>query len=171
MQEISELSKEYGFRVIEDASHALGGNYKNKKVGSCEFSDMAIFSFHPVKMITTGEGGAITTNDPNLDEKVSLLRTHGITKDAKKFEKEPHGDWYYEQKVLGYNYRLTDMQAALGISQLKRLDKLISRRKEIARFYLDNLKEMVLPFQHHDTNSSWHYLSFKLKTEKKFMKI
>tara|TARA_B100001057_G_scaffold501248_1_gene622470 strand:- start:4587 stop:5699 length:1113 start_codon:yes stop_codon:yes gene_type:complete len=170
MQEISELSKEYGFKVIEDASHALGGDYKNKKVGSCEFSDMAIFSFHPVKMITTGEGGAITTNDPKLDEKVALLRTHGITKDVKKFENETHGDWYYEQKVLGYNYRLTDMQAALGVSQLKRLDKFVARRREIASFYLDHLKDLVLPFQHQDTNSSWHLFVIQTENRKKVYK-
>lgn len=156
MKKIWSLSQEYGFKVIEDASHALGGKYLNKQVGSCEYSHMAIFSFHPVKMITTGEGGAITTNDQELDYRLSLLRTHGITKDASKFRNESHGAWYYEQQSLGYNYRLTDIQAALGLSQLKRLDSFVKRRKEIADFYQNNLKNVSLPYQHADTKSSWH---------------
>ena len=156
MRSIWELSQKYGFKVIEDASHALGGEYLNKKVGNCAFSHMSIFSFHPVKMITTGEGGAITTNDQDLDYRLSLLRTHGITKDATKFVNESHGAWYYEQQELGYNYRLTDIQAALGISQLKRLDSFVARRKEIANFYTNNIKNISLPYQHSDTGSSWH---------------
>ena len=114
------LKKKFNFKVIEDSSHALGGSYLGKKIGNCEYSHMSVFSFHPVKMITTGEGGAITTNSKTLDDKVSLLRTHGITKEDKKFHNKPHGSWYYEQQVLGFNYRLTEIQAALGISQLKR---------------------------------------------------
>ena len=156
MKKIWSLSQEYGFKVIEDASHALGGKYLNQPVGSCEYSHMAIFSFHPVKMITTGEGGAITTNDQELDNKLSLLRTHGITKDASQFKNESHGAWYYEQQALGYNYRLTDIQAALGLSQLKRLDSFVKRRKEIADFYQNNLKNVSLPYQHPDIQSSWH---------------
>ncbi len=163
MKKIWSLSKEYGFKVIEDASHALGGKYLNQPVGSCEYSHMSIFSFHPVKMITTGEGGAITTNDQELDNKLSLLRTHGITKDASQFKNESHGAWYYEQQALGYNYRLTDIQAALGISQLKRLDSFIERRKEIADFYQNNLKNVSLPYQHPDVHSSWHLFVIKVK--------
>ena len=163
MKDIWQLSKEYGFKVIEDASHALGGEYLGQKVGSCQYSHMSLFSFHPVKMITTGEGGAITTNDKDLDDRIVLLRSHGITKDNNQFQNESHGKWYYEQQALGYNYRLTDIQAALGISQLKRLDSFVSKRRKIARYYLDNLKEVVTPFQHPDTNSSWHLFVIQTK--------
>jgi UDP-4-amino-4,6-dideoxy-N-acetyl-beta-L-altrosamine transaminase len=165
MEEIWQLAQEYGFKVIEDACHALGGEYKNKKVGCCEYSDMAIFSFHPVKMITTGEGGAIMTNNKQLDEEIELLRSHGITKDVSKFDNESDGDWYYEQQALGFNYRLTDIQAALGISQLKRLDDFVDRRREIAMRYLSELKSIDLPYQHSDTRSSWHL--FVIKTDKR----
>lgn len=156
MKDIWELSKEYGFKVIEDASHALGGEYLNFKVGSCRYSDMTVFSFHPVKMITTGEGGAVLTNNKDLNDKVTLLLNHGITKDASQFNNESDGEWYYEQQVLGFNYRLTDIQAALGISQLKRLDNFVKKRREIARRYLNELEGIKLPYQHPDTNSSWH---------------
>jgi len=163
MKAIWKLSKEYGFNVIEDASHALGGEYLNNKVGNCEYSDMAVFSFHPVKMITTGEGGAIMTNNEKLNEKIELLRSHGITKDATKFDNQSDGDWYYEQRALGFNYRLTDIQAALGISQLKRLDSFVARRREIVKQYFDKLDNSVLPYQHPDANSSWHL--FVIQTE------
>ena len=163
MKAIWKLSKEYGFKVIEDASHALGGEYLNNKVGNCEYSDMAVFSFHPVKMITTGEGGAITTNNKKLNEKIELLRSHGIAKDATKFDNQSDGDWYYEQRALGFNYRLTDIQAALGISQLKRLDSFVARRREIVKQYFDKLDNSMLPYQHPDSNSSWHL--FVIQTE------
>ena len=163
MKAIWKLSKEYGFKVIEDACHALGGEYLNNKVGNCEYSDMAVFSFHPVKMITTGEGGAITTNNEKLNEKIELLRSHGIAKDATKFDNQSDGDWYYEQRALGFNYRLTDIQAALGISQLKRLDSFVARRREIVKQYFDKLDNSLLPYQHPDTNSSWHL--FVIQTE------
>ena len=167
MKDIWRLSKEYGFKVIEDASHALGGEYLDKKVGSCEYSDMTIFSFHPVKMITTGEGGAIATNNKQLDEKVTMLRSHGITKDPLKFKNKSDGDWYYEQQVLGFNYRLTDIQAALGISQLKRLDSFVSKRREIAKQYFDELNDRMLPYQHPDTKSSWHLFVIRLEKRRK----
>ena len=170
MKAIWKLSKEYGFKVIEDASHALGGEYLNNKVGNCEYSDMAVFSFHPVKMITTGEGGAITTNNEKLNEKIELLRSHGITKDATKFDNQSDGDWYYEQQALGFNYRLTDIQAALGISQLKRLDSFVSRRREIVKQYFDKLDNSVLPYQHPDTNSSWHLFVIKINNRKEIFK-
>jgi UDP-4-amino-4,6-dideoxy-N-acetyl-beta-L-altrosamine transaminase len=166
MKDIWILSKEYGFKVIEDASHALGGEYQDKKIGCCEYSDMTVFSFHPVKMITTGEGGAIMTNNRDLEEKIALLRTHGITKNSKNFKNVSDGDWYYEQQALGFNYRMTDIQAALGISQLKRLDSFVEKRRKIARCYLSELKELILPYQHPDTNSSWHLFVVKIKDRK-----
>ncbi len=166
MKEIWALSKEYGFKIVEDACHALGGEYLSKKVGSCEYSDMAVFSFHPVKMITTGEGGAIMTNDKGLDDKIALLRSHGITKDVSQFKNESDGDWYYEQQALGFNYRLTDIQAALGISQLKRLDSFVVKRREIAKRYLSELQDITLPYQHPDTNSSWHLFVIQVKNRK-----
>jgi len=149
LERIKKLSDEYGFKIIEDASHAIGGAYKNKKIGNCEFSDICVFSFHPVKIITTGEGGMAVTNDAKLAEKMAQLRTHGIVKkDA----------WLYEQTELGYNYRLTDIQAALGTSQLHRLDKFITRRREIAQKYDAELAALPLqtPFQHPDCRSSYH---------------
>jgi UDP-4-amino-4,6-dideoxy-N-acetyl-beta-L-altrosamine transaminase len=166
MKGIWELSKEYGFKVIEDACHALGGEYLDKKVGCCEYSDMAVFSFHPVKMITTGEGGAIMTNNKQLDEKIALLRSHGITKNSKKFKNNNDGDWYYEQQALGFNYRLTDIQAALGISQLKRLDSFVEKRQAIAQRYFAELDNKSLPFQHPDTKSSWHLFVIKIDNRK-----
>jgi len=166
MKQIWALSKEYGFYVIEDASHALGGEYLEKKIGSCEYSHMAVFSFHPVKMITTGEGGAVLTNDQELNAKIQLLRSHGITKDVDQFKNQADGDWYYEQQQLGFNYRLTDIQAALGISQLKKLDSFVARRREIAHRYLSKLNNITLPFQHKDTNSSWHLFVIQVKDRK-----
>ena len=129
MKSIYDLSKQYKFKIIEDASHAIGAEYKNKKVGSCEYSDISVFSFHPVKIITTGEGGLACTNNKNIAKKLNILRSHGITRDRDFMENEPHGDWYYEQLDLGLNYRITDIQAALGISQLKRLDQFIQKKK------------------------------------------
>jgi UDP-4-amino-4,6-dideoxy-N-acetyl-beta-L-altrosamine transaminase len=166
MKDIWALSKEYGFKVIEDACHALGSEYLDKKVGCCEYSDMTVFSFHPVKMITTGEGGAIMTNNKQLEEKIALLRSHGISKNSKDFKNDSDGDWYYEQQVLGFNYRLTDIQAALGISQLKRLDSFVEKRREIAKRYLNELKNVTLPYQHPDANSSWHLFVVKIKDRK-----
>lgn len=163
MKDIWALSKEYDFRVIEDACHALGGEYLDKKVGNCEYSDMTVFSFHPVKMITTGEGGAIMTNNKVLDDKVTLLRSHGITKDVDQFENESDNDWYYEQQSLGFNYRLTDIQATLGISQLKRLDEFVEKRRKIAKRYLTELKNVMLPYQHPDAKSSWHLFVVQVK--------
>jgi len=170
MKEIWKLAKKYGFKVIEDASHAIGGEYLGKKIGGCDYSHMAVFSFHPVKMITTGEGGAIMTNDKKLDERVELFRSHGITKNLTQFNNKSDGDWYYEQQALGFNYRLTDIQAALGISQLKRLDSFVEKRREIARHYLTELKNITLPYQHPDTNSSWHLFVVKIKDRNEIYK-
>ncbi len=152
MVRIKKLADVYGFKIIEDAAHAIGGEYKGKKIGACEFSDICVFSFHPVKIITTAEGGMAITNDAELAKKMQLLRSHGITREIEG-EK-----WEYEQQDLGFNYRMTDLQAALGTSQLKRIDKFIARRREIVRRYDAALAELPLqiPFQHPDTKSSYH---------------
>ncbi|MBL1140613.1 MAG: UDP-4-amino-4,6-dideoxy-N-acetyl-beta-L-altrosamine transaminase [Proteobacteria bacterium] len=158
MKAIYELSQEYGFKIIEDASHAIGGKYKNRPVGSCAYCDIAIFSFHPVKIITTGEGGMALTNNHEIADHLKLLRSHGITRDASAMEMESPGGWYYEQIDLGFNYRMTDIQAALGLKQLEHLDEFISRRREIAEEYSSSLNELplILPWQHPDSESSYH---------------
>ena len=143
---IFALSKEYGFRVLEDASHAIGASRHDEPVGSGKWSDVTVFSFHPVKIITTGEGGMAVTNDPDVARRMAMLRTHGITRDAARFAEPSPGDWYYEQQMLGFNYRMTDIEAALGLSQLSRLDVLIQRRAALARRYDDLLAE--LPLRH-----------------------
>ena len=135
MEAINELAEEYGFKVIEDASHAIGAKYKNKPVGSCEYSDITVFSFHPVKIITSAEGGMAVTNCETLDKKMKRLRSHGITNIAEEMTQPSHGPWYYQQLELGFNYRMTDMQAALGLSQLKQLDNFVSARNDIASKY------------------------------------
>ena len=140
MKAIFELSKRYGFKIIEDASHAIGASYLNNKIGSCEYSDITVFSFHPVKIITTGEGGVAVTNHSELSERIKLLSSHGITRDAKKMTHESEGQWYYQQIALGYNYRITDIQAALGSSQIKRLDHYVKIRHKLAKRYDELLK-------------------------------
>lgn len=158
MEKIHTLSKKFGFKIIEDASHAIGGKYKGKNIGNCTYSDITIFSFHPVKIITTGEGGAILTNDEKICGKVQQLRSHGITRDPREMTKHIDGPWYYEQIDLGFNYRMTDLQAALGISQLKRIDAFIKKRQKIVGLYnrlLANSK-LILPYQKIDTKSSFH---------------
>lgn len=158
MKEIYNLGKEYGFRIIEDAAHAIGGRYLDKHVGSCQYSDIAVYSFHPVKIITSGEGGAALTNSSELSERMRLLRSHGITRDPKKMKNNLYLDWYYEQISLGFNYRMTDIQASLGISQLKRLDQYVDRRNEIAKWYDKKFsKTMVKPLkQNINVKSSYH---------------
>ena len=168
MDRIYALSKRYGFKIIEDASHAIGGRYKNKFIGCCEFSDLAVFSFHPVKIITTGEGGMILTNQEILYEKLMRLRTHGITRNTELMTKESRGSWYYEQLELGFNYRMTDIQAALGLSKMNRLDEFVERRKFLANRYNELLQDLplILPWQHPDTDSSWHLYVIRLKLDK-----
>ncbi|CAK0740174.1 Spore coat polysaccharide biosynthesis protein SpsC [Gammaproteobacteria bacterium] len=158
MEKISELSKQYGFSVIEDASHAIGGRYQGSVVGSCAFSDMTVFSFHPVKIITTGEGGMVLTNRQDYYERLVRLRGHGITRDPAQMEGKPDGPWYYQQIELGFNYRITDIQAALGTSQFKRLSEFVSYRQHLARRYHRLLSglPLVLPLQHPDTYSAFH---------------
>lgn len=152
MEEIYELSLEYGFKIIEDAAHAMGGSYLNKKIGNCSYSDITIFSFHPVKNITTGEGGASVTKNEEIYQTLKSLSSHGIIKNKDKLPKNSM-PWYYEQQSLGFNYRLCDFQAALGISQLDRLDAYINKRQEIARIYDSNIDNEKYSFQHVPENS------------------
>ena len=158
MDEIFKLSKKYGFRIIDDASHALGGSYNDHKIGSNKYSDLTIFSFHPVKMITTGEGGAISVNNKKIYEKLIMLRSHGITRKLSYLKNKNKPKWYFEQKLLGYNYRLTEFQAALGIGQLKHLNFFLKQRKKIALTYSKKLKNLplILPEISKKNVSSFH---------------
>ncbi|MBF0264049.1 MAG: UDP-4-amino-4,6-dideoxy-N-acetyl-beta-L-altrosamine transaminase [Gammaproteobacteria bacterium] len=164
MESIYQLSQIYGFHIIEDASHAIGAEYQDSKVGSCQYSDMTIFSFHPVKIITSAEGGMVLTNQRSLYQKLLLLRNSGITKDPALMTKEPDGNWYYQQIELGYNYRLTDLHAALGLSQLKQLDHFIDLRRNIAEYYFKKLShtEIQLPDIKVQAKSSWHLFVIRL---------
>lgn len=165
MLRIWELSIEYGFRIIEDASHAIGAKYLGDPVGNCRFSDITVFSFHPVKIITTGEGGMALTKDPTIAEKMMLFRSHGITRDPKQMTHEPDGPWYYQQIELGFNYRITDIQAALGISQMDRLDEYVSRRHRIAERYRSHLQELPLSFQMQPANTYTAYHLFVIRLD------
>jgi UDP-4-amino-4,6-dideoxy-N-acetyl-beta-L-altrosamine transaminase len=165
MDRIKGIADEYGLIIIEDAAHALGSEYKGRKVGSQ--ADMVEFSFHPVKPITTAEGGIVTTNSEELYKKMMIFRTHGITRDQDTMN-ETHGPWYYEQHVLGYNYRLTDVQCALGTSQMNKINYFITRRREIVKLYNDSfkyLKEIVTPYEAEFSNSGWHIYVIKVKPE------
>lgn len=164
MEAIAGLGKRYGFSVIEDASHAIGGRYRDTRVGSCAFSDMTVFSFHPVKIITTGEGGMVLTNRQDLYEKLVRLRSHGITRDPRFMEGESDGPWYYQQIELGFNYRITDIQAGLGSSQMKRLDEFVARRLYLAERYDTLLRELplTLPWRQADAYSSFHLYVVRL---------
>lgn len=164
MEAIARLAERYGFTVIEDASHAIGGRYKGEPVGNCRYSAMTVFSFHPVKIITTGEGGMVLTNSAQLHEKLVRLRSHGITRDPALMTGESQGPWYYEQIELGFNYRMTDIQAALGMSQMARLDEFVERRWQLAKCYDAALVDLPLacPWQHPDTRSAWHLYVIRL---------
>ena len=165
MKKIFLLSRKYKFKIIEDASHALGSKYNNSKIGSCKYSDMTIFSFHPVKMITTAEGGVVTTNSKYLEKKLKIFREHGIVRDKKKFIFKNNIETYYEQQSLGYNYRLSDLHSALGISQIKRLTSFVKKRNEIRNIYYKELKDLPIKFQKIDRKNlcSYHLVIVKLK--------
>jgi len=168
MQAIHTLAKKYGFKVIEDASHAIGGKYQGEPIGNCRYSDITVFSFHPVKIVTTAEGGMATTNSPELAQKLDLLRSHGITRDADLMTKPMDGPWYYQQVDLGFNYRMTDLQAALGVSQMQRLNAFVTKRHELAQRYDTLLKDLpvTLPWQHPDSYSGLHLYVIRLQLDK-----
>lgn len=167
MEAIYALSQKYGFKIIEDASHAIGGRYKGEPIGNCRYSDITIFSFHPVKIITTAEGGMAVTNNADLAAKMALYRSHGITRDPAQMTHAADGPWYYQQIDLGFNYRMTELQAALGVSQMDRLDSFVSRRHELAQRYNSLLTDLpvMLPWQHPDSYSGLHLYVIRLKLE------
>jgi len=170
LERIAEIAQKHNLLLIEDACHALGARYKNTTIGDCRYSDMTVFSFHPVKSITTGEGGAVLTNNEEFRNKLIMFRHHGVTKDYKNFKNssENRGDWYYEMQYLGYNYRLTDIQSALGISQLRKLDRFIRKRREIVEAYNKAFKNnnfFDLPVERSYAKSAWHLYPIRLKDE------
>ena len=167
MQAIAALAQKYGFKIIEDASHAIGGKYRQQPIGNCQFSDITVFSFHPVKIITTGEGGMALTNSAELAVKMDQLRSHGITRNADHMTQEPDGPWYYQQVGLGFNYRITDIQAGLGSSQLQRLNTYVDKRHELANRYDELLAPLPVatPWQHPDSYSGRHLYVIRLKLD------
>lgn len=164
MKAVARLASRYGFSVVEDASHAVGAEYEGEKTGNCRYSDITVFSFHPVKILTTAEGGLLLTRKPELHERLALLRSHGITRNPGQMRNTPQGPWYYEQVDLGYNYRLTDLQAALGRSQLDRLPEFLARRRYLAERYGQRLAGLPLKGQQQlpETNSAWHLYPIRL---------
>jgi len=165
MAAIHALSLKYGFKIIEDASHAIGAKYKGEAVGNCRYSDITVFSFHPVKIITTAEGGMAVTNNPVLANQMGLLRSHGITRDPKQMTHAADGPWYYQQIALGFNYRMTELQAALGLSQMTQLDTVVARRHQLVNQYTGLLGGLPLntQWQHSDTHSSFHLYVIQLQ--------
>ena len=168
MRKIHSLSQEYGFKIIEDASHAIGGKYLDQPIGGCQYSDITVFSFHPVKIITTAEGGLATTNDGVLSERMQLFRSHGVTRDPKLMTKEADGGWYYQQVELGFNYRMTELQAALGVSQMERLDEFVTLRHKHQKRYDELLKNLpvIAPYQDLDSYSALHLYPIKIQIDK-----
>lgn len=168
MQQISELARQYQVSLIEDASHAIGGQYQGQPIGSCQYSDIGIFSFHPVKVITSGEGGMAVTNSPALADKMAMLRSHGITKDSSRFEEfTPHQPWCYEQQSLGFNYRMSDLHAALGLSQLTRLDDFVAQRNTLAQSYLNAFDGLPIHCQQQNEQalSAYHLMLCQIEPE------
>ena len=168
MKKIHSLGQEYGFKIIEDASHAIGGKYLDQPIGGCQYSDITVFSFHPVKIITTAEGGLATTNDKEISERMQLFRSHGVTRDPELMIKKAEGDWYYQQVELGFNYRMTELQAALGVSQMKRLDEFVALRHQRQKRYDELLKNLpvVAPYQDMDSYSALHLYPIQIQTDK-----
>jgi len=168
MKKIHSLSKEYGFKIIEDASHAIGGRYLDKPIGGCQYSDITVFSFHPVKIITTAEGGLATTNDKELSERMQLFRSHGVTRDPELMTKESAGGWYYQQVDLGFNYRMTELQAALGVSQMERLDEFVALRHKCQVRYDELLIDLSIttPYQDLNSYSALHLYPIKIQIDK-----
>ena len=158
MKKIHSLGQEYGFKIIEDASHAIGGKYLDQPIGGCQYSDITVFSFHPVKIITTAEGGLATTNNKNLLVRMQLFRSHGVTRNPELMTKEAEGGWYYQQIDLGFNYRMTELQAALGLSQMERLDEFVAKRHQFQKRYDELLKGLpiITPYQDLDSYSALH---------------
>jgi len=167
MQKIHSLGQEYDFKIIEDASHAIGGKYLDQPIGSCQYSDITVFSFHPVKIITTAEGGLATTNDKKLSERMQLFRSHGVTRDSELMTKKTEGVWYYQQVDLGFNYRMTELQAALGVSQMQRLDEFIAKRHKLQERYDLLLKDLpiIKPCQDKDSYSALHLYPIQVNLE------
>jgi len=168
MKRIHSLSQEYGFKIIEDASHAIGGRYLDRPIGSCQYSDITVFSFHPVKIITTAEGGLATTNSTKLADKMQLFRSHGVTRNPKLMSKLSEGGWYYQQVDLGFNYRMTELQAALGLSQMERLDEFVALRHKHQKRYDELLKNLpvITPYQDMDSYSALHLYPIQIQTDK-----
>jgi len=167
MEAIHALGQQYGFKIIEDASHAIGGKYQGEFIGNCRYSDITVFSFHPVKIITTAEGGMALTNNKDIADAMALLRSHGITRDPTLMTHDPDGAWYYQQIELGFNYRMTELQAALGVSQMQRLDAYVARRHELARRYDELLADLPLatPWQHAEGYSGLHLYVIRLSLD------
>lgn len=167
MEKLGALARRYGFKVLEDASHAIGASYQGGRVGDCRYSDIAVFSFHPVKIVTTAEGGLATTNNPELAQRMQLFRSHGVTRDETLMTGESHGPWYYQQVELGYNYRMTELQGALGLSQMDRLETFVTVRNRLAERYDAMLSSLPLttPARRADTRSSFHLYVIRLKLD------
>jgi len=167
MRKIYSLGQEYGFKIIEDASHAIGGKYLDQSIGGCQYSDITVFSFHPVKIITTAEGGLATTNDERLLERMQLFRSHGVTRDSELMTKKSEGGWYYQQVELGFNYRMTELQAALGVSQMERLDEFVALRHEHQKRYDELLKNLpiIIPYQDLNSYSALHLYPIQIQTD------
>jgi UDP-4-amino-4,6-dideoxy-N-acetyl-beta-L-altrosamine transaminase len=173
MKSIAKLAQEYGFKVIEDASHAIGARYQELPVGNCHYSDICVFSFHPVKIITTAEGGVATTNQVNLAKKLKMLSSHGITRNPEEMTEQSHGSWYYQQIALGFNYRMSELHAALGLSQLARLDEFVNKRNNLTKRYLKKLADLPLRHlnQYGDRYSSYHLFIIQLNDANQHAKV
>jgi len=171
MAAIHQLAKRYGFLVLEDAAHAIGALYQGCAVGGCQYSQATVFSFHPVKIVTTGEGGVVTTNDEVLYRRLLRLRSHGITRNSDEMTNPPDGDWYYQQLELGFNYRMTDLQAALGLSQMTRLQEFCNARREKVQYYLQKLPANLMQLPNYNLESAWHLFCIGIKNETQRKKI